>query len=298
MKGIGKKMNNIEIFRNEQFGGAAPKQGMSQKFNNDLLSSLKGVTNRDLLVNYDNDRITISARELYKQLDIQKRFSVWFETNSKGFEENEDFYGVYLKVQCNQYGGEQELQDYQLTTDMAKHVCMMSRTEKGKQYRAWLIQLEKAWNSPEMVMKRALEFANKRVEELINTVNAKQKQLEIKDEEIEHKENVIIGLVDDIDLATKRQRINQIVRRGCVHDTKKLSDRWELLYSEFSKKYHVNLKMRFLKYKDEYKPRLKNKLDLIDKEMNMIPQLYEVTCKLFENDFMKLMEEWEYTIQK
>ena len=30
--------------------------------------------------------------------------------------------------------------------------------------------------------------------------------------EIEHKEDVIVGLVDDIDLCTKRQRINQIIR--------------------------------------------------------------------------------------
>ena len=46
---------------------------------------------------------------------------------------------------------------------------------------------------------------------------------------IEHKEDVIIGLVEDIDLSTKRQRITQIVR----HNSKNYQDRYNLLYKEF-----------------------------------------------------------------
>lgn len=121
--------------------------------------------NELLKVTYNNDRITISARELHKQLGVEKRFSAWFETNSKGFLENEDFCGAYLKVRGNQYGGEQEVQDYQLTLDMAKHLCLMSRTEKGKQARQYLIDLEKDWNSPDKVMARALIMANRKLEE-------------------------------------------------------------------------------------------------------------------------------------
>ena len=121
--------------------------------------------NEIMNINYDNDRITVSARELHKQLGVEKRFSAWFETNSKGFIENEDFCGAYLKVRGNQYGGEQEVQDYQLTLDMAKHLCLMSRTEKGKQARQYLIDLEKDWNSPDKVMARALLMANRRLEE-------------------------------------------------------------------------------------------------------------------------------------
>lgn len=119
-------------------------------------------------INYDGEQPTVSARALHTGLEISRRFSVWFETNSQGFVENEDYTSVLIGTEVQNNGGIQkrELQDYSLTVDMAKHICLMSRTEKGKQIRQYFIDLEKAWNTPEQIMARALKVADKRIESL------------------------------------------------------------------------------------------------------------------------------------
>lgn len=116
-----------------------------------------------LRINYESEQPTVSARELHEGLEISERFQSWFNRQLQyGFEENTDYVG------CKEFNtlARQELQDYKISIDMAKQICMIQRTDKGKQYRQYFIDLEKAWNTPEQVMARALKIANNEIDKL------------------------------------------------------------------------------------------------------------------------------------
>lgn len=122
--------------------------------------------NELLKINYEADRITLSARELHEFLEIQTRFNVWFPRMIEyGFNENIDYRRVSQK--CATLGGMQEKIDYEISLDMAKEIAMIQRNEKGRQARQYFIEVEKKWNSPEYVMNRALEISRQQVERLM-----------------------------------------------------------------------------------------------------------------------------------
>lgn len=137
-------------------------------------------------IKVENDKQLVSARDLYKGLEIKTRFSLWVNQNFKSFEEKQDFMSVVTTTDMPN-GGTKRIQDYVLTIDMAKELCMMSKTSKGKEVRKYFIQVEKNWNNPDMIMQRALNIASSRVKLLENKnkeledVNAKQAEKIAKD---------------------------------------------------------------------------------------------------------------------
>lgn len=123
-------------------------------------------------VNYERDKPTVSGRELHEKLGIKTAYKDWFPRMCEyGFIEGEDF----CSFLSGSTGG-RPATEHQLTIEMAKQICMIQRTEIGKQYREYFIELEKKWNSPELVMARALKMANQQIERVtaqLETVNAK-----------------------------------------------------------------------------------------------------------------------------
>lgn len=115
-----------------------------------------------------NDQQLVSARELHKALEVKRRFSAWVTDNFKYFEKEVDYTTVLSRTEVQNNGGVQQrdLQDYAVTLDMAKELCMMSKTPKGKEVRKYFIQVEKDWNSPDKIMERALQIAHARVQKL------------------------------------------------------------------------------------------------------------------------------------
>lgn len=129
--------------------------------------------NEIITVNFDTQ--TVSARELHKQVGSTERFSSWFDRQLQfGFVENEDYTG------CKTFNtlAKQELQDYELSVDMAKQICMVQKNENARKVRQHLIDLEKAWNTPEQVMARALKIADRQIEDLKHSNHLLEQKIE------------------------------------------------------------------------------------------------------------------------
>lgn len=86
----------------------------------------------------------VSARELHEGLEVKERFQQWFNkrVSKYGFEENVDFTSVKSFTLVNN-NANRELQDYIITVDMAKELCMVQNNDLGRKFRKYFIECEK-----------------------------------------------------------------------------------------------------------------------------------------------------------
>ena len=147
--------------------------------------------NELIAVTYENDRPVVSARDLHNLLEVKTAYKDWFPRMCEyGFTEGQD-YCSFLSNRVDGLPGKPR-QDAAITLDMAKEICMLQRTEKGKQARQYFIQLEKDWNSPEKVMARALDIAHKQLKSL----EAKNAELTVENTIMQPKAAYFDQLVD------------------------------------------------------------------------------------------------------
>lgn len=144
--------------------------------------------NELIKINYESDRPTVLARDLYDFLEVKTAYKDWFPRMCEyGFTEGEDFCSF-----LSESTGGRPATDAQLTIDMAKEICMLQRNEKGKQARQYFLQLEKEWNSPEAVMARALKMAQEKLER----VKAINSNLSVQNAIMQPKAEYFDGLCD------------------------------------------------------------------------------------------------------
>ena len=114
------------------------------------------------LITVNENTMTVSARELHEKLQIETPYHKWFPRMCEyGFTEGTDFW-----TKMSESTGGRPASDSEVTIDMAKEICMIQRSEIGKQIRQYFIALEKAWNSPEQIMSRALKLADQNIAKL------------------------------------------------------------------------------------------------------------------------------------
>ena len=113
-------------------------------------------------VNHETDQPCVSARDLYEQLNIKTAFKDWFPRMCEhGFEERKDFCS-----KMSESTGGRPSKDADISIDMAKQICMIQRSPEGKRIRQYFLDLEKAWNTPEQIIARALKMADKTIDKL------------------------------------------------------------------------------------------------------------------------------------
>lgn len=114
----------------------------------------------------------VNGRELHELLEVATPYDKWFPRMcGYGFTGGTDF-STFLSEST----GGRPSTNHLLKLDMAKEICMIQRSEKGKLARQYFIQVEKDYNSPEKIMARALQIAEKELATLRinNKVQAQQ----------------------------------------------------------------------------------------------------------------------------
>lgn len=84
---------------------------------------------------------TVNARDLHEALGVKRLFANWIKDALHYFKENQDF--IIFNATVNKSVRGRPFKEYAITLDCAKHICMMSRCEKGKQLRQYFIEAEK-----------------------------------------------------------------------------------------------------------------------------------------------------------
>lgn len=92
--------------------------------------------------------LLVNARELHERLQISTAFTKWIQRriSDYNFVENLDFIETvkFDRVEKGFFGEREiEIKEYHLTLDMAKELCMLERSELGRQARRYFIEQEK-----------------------------------------------------------------------------------------------------------------------------------------------------------
>ena len=190
----------------------------------------------------ENQEQLVSAKELYKKLGLaSSQWRRWYKKNivdDEYFTEGADYITFDMMSRGN------ETKDFLLKLDMAKELCMLARTDKGKEIREYFIQVERDWNSPEKVMSRALIIAGNNIKLLQQNVSQLQIENKQKEEQIEIMKPKV-NYVDEIlksrnlmsitqiakDYGMSGKKLNELLAKGKIQY--KLGEQW-LLYSKWS----------------------------------------------------------------
>lgn len=197
-------------------------------------------------INYTTETPTVSGRELHKALEVKTAYKDWFPRMCEyGFCEGKDF----CSKMSESTGGRPSI-DHQLTIPMAKELCMIQRSEKGKMFRQYFIKVEENWNSPDMVMKRAFDILTAKVNKLQTQTEEQSKMIEEMKPKVSYYDivlqckDLVLTTVIAKDYGMSAMKLNQILKdKGIQY---KRRGTW-LLYSKYEDKGYTGTRTHITK---------------------------------------------------
>ena len=199
----------------------------------------------------ENGDVRVSGRELHAFLEVKTPYIKWFPRMVEyAFTEGEDFW-----TNLSESTGGRPATDHMMTIDMAKEICMVQRTERGKQARQYFLSVEKDWNSPAKVMARALMYAQKQIESLGSTVQVQKQQIaELQpkatyyDLILQCKNAIPISVIAK-DYGYSARKMNELLNEYGIQFKQGKNGPW-LLYQKYADKGYTNTKTQNFPDKD------------------------------------------------
>ena len=244
-------MNELQIFKNDEFGQVRvlEKEGDPWFVGNDIAT----------ILGYADPRSTV-----VKKVDSEDKGVAKLETP----------------------GGMQEMT---IVNESGLYSLILSSTlPNAKQFKRWVTSdvlptirkhgmyaTDELLNNPDLI----ISIVTKLKEERQARLKAEQ--------QVAYKTEVIKGVTEDIDIYTKRNVLNKVVRyKGS--DFKK---RWNELYDRFREVYSTDLKGRCEGYNLK-QTKKKDRLSIIKyaEKFGYLDNLYKIALKLYETDINEILE--------
>ncbi len=204
-------------------------------------------------------RETVNARTLHMALEVGRDFSTWIADRvlKFGFIEGKDFEKTDRLSSPDSGSSKarpQTVIDYALSVAMAKELAMVENSDRGREVRQYLIQVEEAWNSPELVIARALQIASQQLETATKRIAVLEPKAKFYDAVSGSKDAVDLGTVAKIlDMGVGRNGLFDILRQqgvlmeGNIPYQKFVDSRcFRLVETRYQKpdgSWHVNIKV-------------------------------------------------------
>lgn len=117
----------------------------------------------------------ISARNLHKLVQSNRRFSAWIETRINNYDFTKDIdYNLHVHEQVQFEGGKavtRTISDYLLSPNMVKEIMMLEDNEIGKQVRLYYIQCEEQLKIAQQQLIHLLQKENDMKQQLLDQPN-------------------------------------------------------------------------------------------------------------------------------